>query len=76
MRSRRWHAEISFAALRGELKPGSAIKVPEHDAHAGTPQGAAKVKPAARVGPKAVPVRTLLFMYQIAVWRVLGLNSR
>ena len=41
-----------------------------------TDQGAAMVQPVARVGPKAVPMRTLLFMYQIAVWRVLGLNSR
>ena len=41
-----------------------------------TPQGAAKVQPAARVGPTAAPMRTLLFRYQIAVWRVLGSNSR
>ena len=41
-----------------------------------TPQGAAKVNPAARVGPTALAMRTLLFMYQITVWRVLGLNSR
>ena len=41
-----------------------------------TPHGAAKVNPAARVGPTALAMRTLLFMYQITVWRVLGLNSR
>ena len=31
-------------------------------------QGATKFQPEGRVGPSAVPTRTLLFMYQIVVW--------
>ena len=37
-----------------------------------TPQGAANVQPAGRVGPNAAPMATLLFIYTIAVWRVLA----
>src|SRR6202035_2865152 len=37
--------------------------------------GATKLQPTGRAGPKAVPMRSWLFMYQIAVWSVPGLNS-
>jgi hypothetical protein len=36
-------------------------------------QGAAKLQPEGRVGPKALPMRTLLFRYHRAVRRVPGL---
>jgi len=36
-------------------------------------QGATKLQPTGSVGPQAAPAKTLLFRYQIAVWRVLGL---
>ena len=34
--------------------------------------GAVRLQPAGRVGPNAAPITTLLFIYTIAVWRVLA----